>query len=210
MGNWDARHIDGGAPYWRIALQKNWSGHYFSLGHFGLTANVINDSLVSAGYDSYTDLGLDFNYQYLADPKHIAEFKATYIRETQSLYNTFNNLAGADRFNQSLDFFGANASYTYDQTYTLSLGFNHNQGNYDPTYNAYSMMGKPNSQYFTAELAYVPFGKQVGLMQSLGNLRMSLQYVGYTKFDGGNLNYDGTGRNASQNNTLYLNGWLAF
>jgi hypothetical protein len=211
MGNWDSRNIRGGAPYWRIALQKNWNGHYLSLGHFGFRADIVPDIATPSTYDRYTDLGVDFNYQYLVDPKHIYEFKASYIREYQDLYASFNQLAAADRITQNLGFFGLNASYTYDQTYTLSFGFNHNHGNYDPLRNSFSANGKSNSQYFTAEIDYVPFGKQAGLISSLTNLRLALQYVGYTKFDGGTANYDGvSGRNVSNNNTLYLNGWLAF
>jgi hypothetical protein len=32
----------------------------------------------------------------------------------------------------------------------------------------------------------------------------------YTKFNGARNNYDGSGRNASDNNTLYLLAWLVF
>ena len=34
--------------------------------------------------------------------------------------------------------------------------------------------------------------------------------VAYDKFNGAKLNYDGFGRRASDNNVLYLMGWLAF
>ena len=37
-----------------------------------------------------------------------------------------------------------------------------------------------------------------------------LQYTGYRKFNGGNDNYDGFGRSAKDNNTLFLNVWLAY
>jgi hypothetical protein len=42
------------------------------------------------------------------------------------------------------------------------------------------------------------------------NLKLGLQYVYYTKFNGSSSNYDGAGRNASNNNTLFLYAWLAF
>jgi len=32
----------------------------------------------------------------------------------------------------------------------------------------------------------------------------------YNRFNGSQRNYDGAGRNASDNNTLYLQAWLAF
>ena len=36
------------------------------------------------------------------------------------------------------------------------------------------------------------------------NLQLAAQYTGYTRFNGGSTNYDGSGRNASANNTVYL------
>jgi len=42
------------------------------------------------------------------------------------------------------------------------------------------------------------------------NLRVGLQYTGYLRFNGGRSNYDGFGRSASQNNSLFLFSWMAF
>jgi hypothetical protein len=42
------------------------------------------------------------------------------------------------------------------------------------------------------------------------NLRLMLQYFDYNKFNGGKSNYDGAGRNASANNTLFFNAWIAY
>jgi hypothetical protein len=36
------------------------------------------------------------------------------------------------------------------------------------------------------------------------NLQLTAQYTGYTRFNGAATNYDGAGRNASGNNTVYL------
>ena len=58
----------------------------------------------------------------------------------------------------------------------------------------------PNSSGYIAELDYLP----------IQNVRLVLQYTGYTKFDGGRTNYDGLGRNAGDNNTLFANVWVAF
>jgi len=41
-------------------------------------------------------------------------------------------------------------------------------------------------------------------------VRLMLQYTGYTKFDGASTNFDGNGRNARDNNTLFFNAWVAF
>lgn len=213
MGQWDggAVKLDGGAPYWRIALQKDWKGHYVSLGHFGFRANVQPSGVTVPQSDRYTDLGMDFNYQYLANPAHIYEFKASYIREQQELFATFNQLGESERINQQLGFLGMNGSYTYDQTYGVSLGFNHIYGNKDTSLYSSSPTNKPNSEFFTAEFDYVPFGKTASAgASSYLNLKFAAQYVAYTRFDGADKNYDGSGRNASDNNTLYFNTWLSF
>jgi hypothetical protein len=44
----------------------------------------------------------------------------------------------------------------------------------------------------------------------LANLKLGIQYTIYTVYNGGGRNYDGFGRNASDNNTLFLYAWLAF
>jgi len=42
------------------------------------------------------------------------------------------------------------------------------------------------------------------------NTRLGAQYVLYSKFNGASRAYDGAGRDASGNNTLYLFLWVAF
>ncbi len=42
------------------------------------------------------------------------------------------------------------------------------------------------------------------------NTKFSVQYTAYTRFNGGNSNYDGAGRTASANDTLYLLIWFAY
>jgi hypothetical protein len=70
--------------------------------------------------------------------------------------------------------------------------------------------GSPNSQAFTAEVSYTPFGKSTSTLATFANLRLAAQYVHNFKFNGSANNYDGLGRNAVNNDALYLNGWLAF
>jgi hypothetical protein len=73
--------------------------------------------------------------------------------------------------------------------YATSLGGTNNSDN-----------GKPDSSAIISELDYLPWQ----------NTKFSLQYTAYTKFNGSKNNYNGTGRDASDNNTLYLNGWIMF
>jgi hypothetical protein len=63
-----------------------------------------------------------------------------------------------------------------------------------------SANGSPETKGWIAELNYLPWL----------NTKVSLQYTGYSKFNGGSTNYDGFGRNASDNNTAYCVLWVAF
>ena len=65
---------------------------------------------------------------------------------------------------------------------------------------AASANSSPNSAGWALELDYLPWE----------NIKLAVQYTAYTKFNGASNNYDGPGRNASDNNTLYIFGWLAF
>ena len=223
LGQWDyanpnmslnsgAVKLDGGAPYWRIALQQEWAGHYVSLGHFGFRANIQPDVTIP-GTDHYTDLGMDINYQYLANTQHIYEFKASYIREQQELLASYRQ-SNAAQINQQLGFLALNGSYTYAQTYSFNLGYNYIYGNSDQLLYSSSPTTKPNSEFFTFELDYVPFGKTADAgLSSYMNVRFALQYIAYTRFDGAVKNYDMTmavPRSAADNNTLYFNSWLNF
>lgn len=201
--------ISGGAPYWRIALQHQLGAHYFELGTFGLRANIIPGRDNTFGTNLYSDIGVDANYQFLGSGKHIFEYKASYIREDQKL-GASQQFGNSDNINNRLFSLRTNASYTFDQTYSVTLGYFRTTGSYDQLLYADNTINKPNSEGFTAELDYVPFGKTNSFLNPWLNLRFALQYVGYTKFDGAEYNYDGSGRNASSNNTLLLNGWLIF
>ena len=204
-----ADKIDGGAPYWRLALQHQFDGHYFSLGTFGLRANIVPGRDHTFGMNEYSDLGADANYQFLGSGKHIFEYKASYIREDQKLGAGY-QFGNATNVNNRLFSLHSNASYTYDQTYSVNLGYFRTSGSYDPLLYAGNRANQPNSEGFIAELDYVPFGKSDSTLAPWLNLRFALQYTGYTKFDGARYNYDGSSRNASSNNTLFLNGWLIF
>lgn len=210
MGHFDSRKIDGSAPYWRVALQKDFNGHYVALGHFGMRADVIPDVSVNGSRaDRFSDLGVDATYQYMVNPDHIVELKGAYIRESQDFRET-----GALHPSNRLDTFRINAAYTFEQTYGLTFGYNRtwsakSDAELLPPDDGFDN-GRPTSEFFTTEVSYTPFGKQASFSGSWLNLRFAAQYVAYTKFNGGDRNYDAAGRNASDNNTLYFNTWLSF
>jgi hypothetical protein len=63
-----------------------------------------------------------------------------------------------------------------------------------------SATASPNTSGYIFELDWLPIRK----------LRLVLQYTGYRQFNGASGNYDGFGRNAKDNNTLYLVAWLMY
>ena len=189
----DRLALDGPAPYWRATLQHDWKGHYFALGHFGMSADVFPGRDPSHGADRYTDVGFDATYQYLANTKHIFEVKTAYIYEDQKLNASRAPVTG----NTYLNTYKLNAAYTFDQTYGLTFGYNTITGSHALD------QSQPNSEYFTAELVYVPFGKSGSYLSPWLNLRTSLQYIGYSQANG-------TSTASQDNNTFMINGWLAF
>ena len=60
--------ISGVAPYWRLAVEPNFGDHSWEVGTFGLASKVFPMRLSGAGTDSFTDIGIDTQYQYLGDP----------------------------------------------------------------------------------------------------------------------------------------------
>lgn len=214
----DEGELKGGAPYWRLALQSNpgdlLENDYVALGHFGMHANVYPGRDTTAGTDEYTDLGIDFTYQHLASMKNIFELRSAYIWEEQNL-DASHALGASANASNTLNTFRINGSYTYDQTYSATLAYfdtwgSRDTGLYAPEGVSGSANGSPDSAGYIAELSYVPFGKNTSYLQPWVNLRLALQYVGYTQFNGGDNNYDGFGRDASDNNTFYLSAWMAF
>lgn len=110
----------------------------------------------------------------------------------------------------------ANVSYWYQNTYGVTLGWQNTWGPANPalyttgTDMTNSANGKPNSNAFIIEADWVPFGKEGSWLSPWANLKLGVQYTAYTQFNGGNKNYDGFGRNASDNNTLFVFAWMAF
>ena len=130
------------------------------------------------------------------------------------LYNNANGTAVGSSY--SLNSFQANVSYWYKNTYGLTLGWQKSWGPSNPVLYetgeplSGSANGKPNSNDFIIEADWVPFGKEDLSWRPLVNLKLGMQYIVYTQFNGGTNNYDGFGRNAGDNNALMLFAWMIF
>lgn len=209
----------GPAPYLRAAYEWNWNGQGAWVGGIFLHSDInpaISSFAVngSNGRDGYTDYAVDGGYQFLGDGTHVATVMGIFDHEAQNLDSSFATGASSQPGN-TLDQFRANVTYYYQQTYGVTVGVQTTWGTANPALYAPapisgSANGKPNSDAFIFEADWVPFGKADSWASPWANLKFGAQYTAYTEFNGGTKNYDGFGRNASDNNTLYLFGWLMF
>ena len=97
------------------------------------------------------------------------------------------------------------ANWFYQHRYGLGAGLVLVRGDQSDFYNEIDPDGfkpdsKPDTNGITIQADYLPWE----------NVRLSLQYTAYFKFNGSSKNYDGNGRNASDNNALILNALLGF
>jgi hypothetical protein len=190
------------APYWRFSIQKQFEDQYVELGTFGMSTNMYAAG-VSGLTDKYTDIGFDLNYERPFGSNDLT-VHTTYINEKRSLDGTFD--AGGSASNSlNLNSFKVVGNYYLHQQVGFSLGYFLLSGDgdailYAPGAVEGSAMGSPNSNGFIAEFDYLPWY----------NTKFGIQYVAYSKFNGAGTNYDGAGRNASDNNSLYLSSWIAF
>jgi len=190
------------APYWRLALQFNAGQHYFEIGTFGTSVEMFPGGL-NGLTDKFTDIGIDFNYE---KPFGDNEFTlhASFIRENRSLAATFNS-GGAMGNSPALNSFKVVGNYYINGMIGFSLGYFMITGDadsllYAPAAFSGSSSGTPDSGGIIAEVNYLPWM----------NTKFGIQYVAYTKFNGSSSNYDGNGRSASDNNSVYVIAWLAF
>ncbi len=234
----DVTKLRGTAPYWRLAWNWQHGAHSVMVGTSGMLASVFDDPLDTSDPSAthrYTDLTLDAQYQYLLDPHAVtAQLVLASSRHRppaaqRGLASPFVDAAGnalADsssvdtnhllrakltyvwqaRYGGSAGLFALTG--THDSAY-LSAGFDPVTGTIttDPAAAAPSTRavdgnrtGSPDTSGYTLEAFWTPWQ----------NLRLGLQYTGYTRFNGAATDYDGFGRDARDNNTLFAYAWLAY
>ncbi len=207
--------ISGIAPYGRVAYTWNLSNGDVEVGAFALHAArglVGSDAqgqaiAVAGSTDKFTDLGIDASWQFLNGGNHIVTINGLYLAERQRLDAT-HATGGSSNLHDTLQAVNVNVAYFYRNTWGAVLGGFANNGSSDLA--LYSNDGSPNTQGGMAEVFWTPFGKADSWKQPYANVRFGLQYTWYTRFSGLVTNIDGAGRQASDNDTLYLYAWLSF
>jgi hypothetical protein len=213
-------HTDGGVaalkgynPYWRLAYSHDWGPNSIMVGTYGMVIDRYPSNFdTSTPTDRFRDVAFDAQYQYITDP-HTFTAQLTYIHEKQSYDASFPATAatgsgigaGPTPANptDTLRTLKAKATYYHDRKYGGTLGYFSTTGSADSGLYGTDADGnamKPDSSGWIGELDYLP----------IQNIRLMLQYTAYNKFNGASTNYDGNGRNARDNNTLFFNVWVAF
>jgi hypothetical protein len=196
-------NIRGVAPYWRVAWQESTGTTQFEIGAYGMHVKSTPFNITGLE-DGYTDWAFDTQYDRTLFRKDILSLRGTYIRENSQLaFSCSNDLAAV--CGHHLNTFMANAEYHLGNRYSGTFGFFDTAGTIDTTLYGQSPVsgsanGDPRSVGYIANISYWPWQ----------NLQLAAQYTGYTRFNGGSTNYDGAGRDASANNTIYLNARFLF
>jgi hypothetical protein len=200
--------INDVAPYWRAAYTKAWTNQNFEAGLFGLYGDTYPGRVRTNGRDHTLDLGFDSEYQIHCDKSDFTGlFSSIYEHDDWHASQPLGNVSNDTDYLFSTR---ATAQYLFDKTYGLSVSYFVDNGKRDPTLYADSKTGSPYTDGIDLELDYLPFNKIAGPETWYANVRYSLQYIIYDRFNGGRSNYDGLGTGASDNNTLYLEAWIAF
>lgn len=201
--------VGGVAPYWRLAYTKAIGNQSIEVGTFGLAATTYPGRNHTAGSDSIFDWGLDAQYQVSEGPHDVtATISGIYEHDS---WNASRRLGNTSNGSDHLWTGKANIDYLYDKTYGAAVGYFYADGSDDPLFYADNAHGSPLSDGVVLQVNYLPFNKSGGpSFWPKSNVKISAQYIIYDHFNGARRNIDGAGRNASDNNTLYLECWVAF
>ncbi len=197
------------APYLRLAYTRPAAGGSWETGVFGLAATTYPGRNTSAGTDRIADAGFDSEFQKpIANNDLTAFVTEIYERDTWNASQALGNTANRS---DSLNEFKATADYLIDKTYGFAAQYFNVCGSHDILAYSSSPEGSPNSDGFVLEADYLPFNKGVGpAFWPRSNVKFSVQYTVFNRFDGSTSNVDGTGRSAADNNTLYVQAWIVF
>ena len=175
--------VRGLAPYWRLAWDKTLdNGDDLMVGAYGLQATLYAtdpDAFYAGPADKYNDVAIDSQYIHpLANSSHTISAHASYTSEKQTLDLT-------DPGNSpTLKSLRLDGTFHWGYHVAASLAYAVNSGsNVGDAY---------NDKAWTLQASYLPWQ----------NTKFTVQYVKYTELAGM------TDSNATDNNTLMLQGWL--
>jgi hypothetical protein len=220
--------IKGLAPYLRLAYQTNFGDNFLEVGAYGLWANIAPDTVGTA--DKYVDTAVDAQWERNLEGGNSIVVRGTYINE-KATFNASQPLGLVDNSSDTLKTFKLNGEYHFGASGAATVGVFRTTGSTDMT--RYPASGNPtlvgsgcgvaNPDPVTGAVSACDpapgLGSANGSPENTGwvlqgtylpwqNVQLGIQYTAYSKFNGSSDNYDGLGRKASDNNTLYAYGWF--
>ena len=205
-----ANVVNGITPYWRVAYEYNWGRHSLEAGLYGVDFRLYPGAGVPlrGPTNEFKDVAEDFQYQFVAE-EHQVTLSGTRIHESATLAASFADGATANP-SDTLTTTRLRATYYFRRRVGATVQYFSTTGStdsllYPPTAPktpgvVTSANGSPDTHGWVGELNYLPWL----------NVKLSAQYTWYSKFNGAGTNYDGVGRNAADNNALYLLLWFAY
>jgi len=207
--------IKGIAPYWRFAYHNDFDENDLELGFYGMQADLV-PSGAGGETDNYIDNAIDGYFEHPMGGNSIV-LRGTYIHEKATLD------ASEPGTTDTLNTLKLNGEYHFGGNTSLTLGVFRTTGSADttrypvspdpltdlgcgiatgaacdPAPGFGSANGSPDSNGWIIEAAYLPWQ----------NVQLGLQYTWFNKLNGASTNYDGLGRNAKDNNTLFGYAWF--
>ena len=199
------------APYWRLAYtSRNEEGSAsWEFGTYGLAAATFPGRDTSSGRDRQLDVGVDAQYQVTTGSNDVLVM-ASWTHENQS-WHASQPLGLVSNARDNLWKATATTYLLHDKTYGFGIQYFVTDGTRDALLNPESASGTPLSDGVLLEANWLPLNKRGGPgFWPRSNMKLSLQYIIYNRFNGSRMNYDGNGRGASGNNTLFAGAWIAF
>lgn len=197
--------IGGVAPYWRLALTKALGSGTVMLGTYGMAAKLYpgGGQPLSGPTNHFTDLALDLQYQRTMGQNGLT-VSGTWIHERRTMDAAVAD-GGAASASQTLNTLRGRATLHVGRWLGVTAAPFVISGSadtllYAPGAVGGSRTGSPNTTGIIGEVDVMPWQ----------NVRLALQYTAYSKFNGASSDYDGSGRSASGNNTLYASVWLMY
>ena len=191
--------VSGPILYGHLAVER----HFFdgqdqlALGTYGTQASVRPTAISGFGDDSYTDVALDGTWRWLAHPERsVSDMVSAHVLVLHEGENLIaSHAVFGTRPTDDLTVIRGDASWSWGGDVTPTVQYFQITGSSDPV-RLGTLDGSPDSRGWITELNFLPSDDARSPLQGF-NVRLSLQFIAYSEFDG-------SSRDASQNNTVLL------
>jgi hypothetical protein len=195
--------IEGVTPYWRAALQHQFGSTYGMIGVYGLVSHLYPTG-VTGPTNRFTDIALDAQVEQPFGGGGVVVARMTWINEQQTLTASVDS-GGAAQLDHTLNTAQFSVTAEPSARFGATLGYFSTTGTRDSVLYAPAALngsetGRPTTDGFTEEFDFNPWQ----------NIRLGIQGMQFSRFNGASRNYDGSGRAASGNNTVYVFAWVTF